>query len=107
GPTPGFARDLAPILEKHGVDVVFQGHAHDYERTSPIKGGRVDPKGVVYFLAGDGGAPLNKKALNEPWSAAFADRYGFLDVRVDERSFEVRAVGLDGRVFDRWRAEKR
>ena len=29
---------LAPIFEQYHVDVVFNGHDHDYERTQPING---------------------------------------------------------------------
>lgn len=30
-------RVLAPLLEKHGVDAVFSGHTHTYQRTRPLK----------------------------------------------------------------------
>jgi hypothetical protein len=39
---------IEPILVKHGVDVVFAGHEHFYERIKP-------QKGVYYFISGAGG----------------------------------------------------
>lgn len=30
-------RVLSPLLEKHGVNIVFCGHEHNYQRTRPIK----------------------------------------------------------------------
>lgn len=30
-------RALCPIFEKHGVDVVFSGHEHTYQRTMPLR----------------------------------------------------------------------
>lgn len=30
-------RVLAPLMEKHGVDAVFSGHTHTYQRTRPLK----------------------------------------------------------------------
>lgn len=74
-------RWLAPVFEKHGVDIVFSGHVHNYQRTFPMtfapsgpgaKKGEVDghwtldksyadqgkPKGVTYIVTGAGGAGL-------------------------------------------------
>ena len=36
---------LEPVLLKHGVNVVFTGHEHFYERLTP-------QKGVAYFIIG-------------------------------------------------------
>ena len=45
---------LAPIYDKHHVDVVLNGHDHAFERTKPIKAGR-DPAGdPVLQPAGQG-----------------------------------------------------
>lgn len=42
----------SPLFERHGVQFAFEHHDHTYKRTHPIRGGKVDPEGVVYF--GDG-----------------------------------------------------
>jgi len=78
------ARLLAPIFEKHRVDVVFSGHVHNYQRSRPLtfvpgqfdraKGLVVDGKwaldrdydgkkktkanGVIYLVTGAGGNKL-------------------------------------------------
>ena len=39
---------LEPLLLKYGVDVVFAGHDHFYERTKP-------QNGIYYFVIGSGG----------------------------------------------------
>ena len=39
---------LEPILVRHGVQVVFSGHEHIYERLRP-------QKGITYFISGSGG----------------------------------------------------
>lgn len=50
---------LVPLFEKYKVDLVFNGHTHQYERTKIIKGGVEDTaNGVLYVVAGGGGAPL-------------------------------------------------
>jgi MYXO-CTERM domain-containing protein len=43
---------LVPLFERYGVDLVFNGHDHHYERTDVTQTG-----GVVYIVAGGGGAP--------------------------------------------------
>ncbi len=43
---------LVPLLTRYGVDVVFNGHDHHYERTDPSQ-----TDGVLYVVAGGGGAP--------------------------------------------------
>jgi acid phosphatase type 7 len=30
-------RVLAPVFERHGVDIVFHGHEHNYQRTRPLR----------------------------------------------------------------------
>ena len=54
-------RDLVvPILERHGVQAVFSGHEHSYQRTLPIRerGSEHRRNGVTYFTTGGGGGGL-------------------------------------------------
>ena len=49
-------RVLIPLLEEHGVDLLFCGHVHDYERTWPLREGQVDEeRGVTYVQTGGAG----------------------------------------------------
>ncbi len=51
--------EIVPLLERHKVDIMFSGHNHLYERTKVIKGGVENTaEGVLYVVAGGGGAPL-------------------------------------------------
>lgn len=45
-----------PLFDRYGVDVVFSGHEHIYERTKPIKDLNPDEAGTVYIIAGSGGS---------------------------------------------------
>jgi len=51
---------LTPVLEAGGVQWVFNGHEHDYQRTCPIRQERcVEPgAGITYVITGGGGAGL-------------------------------------------------
>lgn len=51
--------DIVPLLEQYKVDIMFNGHNHQYERTKIIKGDIEDvANGTIYVVAGGGGAPL-------------------------------------------------
>ena len=52
GSTPSLRSALEPLFLKYGVDVVFSGHDHFYERTEP-------QKGIVYVVQG-GSAKLRR-----------------------------------------------
>jgi hypothetical protein len=43
-------------FEQYKVDMVFNGHAHVYERTCQMVGGKCQQGGVIYVTAGGGGA---------------------------------------------------
>jgi hypothetical protein len=65
----GVRAALAPLFDRFSVDLVVQGHNHQYERTDPIRGGRstmqapdgavVDASvaGTTYICCGSGGRP--------------------------------------------------
>ena len=53
-PSPGsrrYDRIIQDASQRYGVDLVLNGHDHFYERS-------IDDNGVMYVIAGGGGAPL-------------------------------------------------
>ncbi|MBP7686661.1 MAG: metallophosphoesterase [Thermoflexales bacterium] len=83
---------LAPIFEANQVDVVFNGHDHDYERTQSING-------VVYIVSGGGGASLYN-VTPQTFSAYVESAYHAVVVDVDGCALNLQAVKPDGTVFD-------
>ncbi|RID63107.1 hypothetical protein BRARA_E02133 [Brassica rapa] len=51
----GMMAEMEPLLYASGVDIVFTGHVHAYERTKRVNNGRSDPCGPVHITIGDGG----------------------------------------------------
>ncbi|KAG8499834.1 hypothetical protein CXB51_006483 [Gossypium anomalum] len=43
------------LLYKYGVDIVFNGHVHAYERSNRVYNYNLDPCGPVHITIGDGG----------------------------------------------------
>lgn len=97
------ARRLVPLYERHGVDIVWSGHIHSYERTWPLKGGKaVSPKkGVVYLVTGGGGGGLEKAGpVRAPISAKVYSGHHYCYVMVNGKTLRMDAYDLDNRLFD-------
>lgn len=93
GSDPAVRRDLVPLYEQFGVDVVFNGHDHDFER--------LESNGVTYYVTGGGGAPLYDMVAMLPESRVHAVTHHYLRVDASEKSFDVTAIDTDGNVLDR------
>lgn len=77
----GVREALAPLFDEFSVDLVVQGHNHQYERTNPIRSGRsgvqapdgstVRPEtdGTTYICVGSGGRPRYS------WQQGVTDRF--------------------------------
>ncbi len=84
--------DLEPVLIRQGVDLVFSGHDHAYERTRPISG-------VTYVLSGGGGKGLYPAGRSE-WTAFSKSTHHAVVVRIDGEHLSLEAVEPDGTVID-------
>jgi predicted phosphodiesterase len=101
-------RPLVPLLERLGVDLVFCGHVHDYERSWPIRDGRVDEeRGVVYVQTGGAGGWRESHAPARSWFTAHVRScHHFVLVSVCGASLDLKAYDEDGRLFDHWTRRK-
>lgn len=97
---------LAPLFETYGVQMVFNGHDHNYERTLPIKEGKVDDKGIVYIISGGGGRGRDfwnfwrKPGKKETWSAYFKEAYHVTYVEIRDTTLNLKAIREDGTIID-------
>jgi len=108
GSTPEVRDNLVPLFETYGVDAVFVGHDHHYERTCPILRDACSTtaaEGVVYYVTGGAGAPLYNVGSN--WFTAYSDsRNHLIRVEVDGNRAQIDAIGTDGQVFDQYTLEQ-
>ena len=87
-----------PIFEKYGVDLVFNGHDHDYERTKPIWQGEVNQdKGLTYVVVGAFFAPAYS-ASSDWWTEVShdGDVGNYSVVEVDGTNLHVIVYSGDG-----------
>ena len=94
GPNVALRVVLEPMLIRHGVDVVFSGHEHIYER---IK----EQKGIPYFIVGSSGQ-LRKGGVTPSaiTAASFADDQAFLVAVIAGPELSFQAISRTGAVVD-------
>lgn len=94
-------RDAWRLLQSSGVDVVLNGHDHDYERFAPQDAdGRADPRGIREFVVGTGGASLYDRVRPQPNAEAWENRtFGVLRLTLKSGSYEWRFVPIEGQHY--------
>ena len=95
-------RNLVGLYEKHNVDVVFNGHVHLYERTWPLRSGKIDrERGVIYLTSGGGGGKLDDVGPVPAWfKAQVRVDFHFCYVNIQGGQFELKAFDQRGCLFD-------
>jgi Calcineurin-like phosphoesterase len=131
-----FRRVVLPVLERHGVDLVFTGHSHIYERSMLLNGayaapntltgvifddgdgdpdgegaylksgGRKPNEGAVYVVTGHGGGKLNRLGTSRVMKRVIKD-FGSVLVDVNGDTLDARMIDREGEVRDRFRIVKR
>jgi hypothetical protein len=95
---------LAPLYEKHHVDLVFQGHDHAYGRTHKIAAEHiVDPSapGVIYVISVCGPKMYELHELHRELMAKVVERKQFFQiVEVSPQRLLFTAYSIDGAVAD-------
>jgi Calcineurin-like phosphoesterase/IPT/TIG domain len=92
---------VVPILERHGVQVVFNGHEHSYQRNYAIrKSTKVDPGiGTNYFTTGGGGAFLYD-AVQTGLVEVAKREYHYVRADVQATRITFRSIKMDGTTLD-------
>ena len=92
---------IVPILEKYRVDIVFNGHDHNYQRTCEILKNRCDKKGILYIVTGGGGKELYPVGAPQWFTEVQKSVYHFVVAEKDGCKLALKAVDLSGLVFDK------
>ena len=86
---------VEPIFIRHGVNVVFAGHEHFYERIKP-------QNGIYYFISGSGGK-LRKGDVKKDSSLtakAYDDDMSFMLIEIDDKQMHFQVVNRTGETVD-------
>jgi predicted phosphodiesterase len=85
---------LEPLFTKYGVNVVFSGHDHVYERIKP-------QKGIYYFVSGSAGQLRKGNMRPDDETAAYFDQdqsFMLVEVAGDDMFFQV--ISRTGKTVD-------
>jgi len=87
-------QNIIPLFEKYGVDIVFNGHEHNYERSLYHN--------IYYIVTGGGGAPLYKQTRTSPYSQLFIRAYHFCKLFVIDAQLIIEVYDIDSNLIDRF-----
>lgn len=114
-----------PIFDQYGVDIVLEGHTHDYQRSFPIKfnsnsqsnpiitdtnrNNYIDPAGQIHAIVGTGG--VNFHSLNSQKSfIAFqqSNRFGHLNIDIQNNGTNLigKFISNEGGILDQFTISK-
>jgi hypothetical protein len=117
-------RDLFhPLFDKYGVDLVLEGHVHNYERSYPIMYNPKDPStpvitscnehtydspyGQIYSIVGTGGVNLHGLSDKSPFVANQQDsKFGILDIQITDNKLLATFISNDGSTMDQFTITK-
>lgn len=98
------------IFDEAGVDMVFTGHNHLYERTAPIRGDKVvgEGEGPVFITTGAGGASQYPEELPSPdYIRFYKDKiYSFTLVDLAGDKLTLRQIDENEKVLDEYVIDK-
>lgn len=88
-----------PSFEKYGLTAVFENHNHAYKKTKPLKAGKIDPGGLIYF--GDGSWGTLPRQPKDYWylDKTFQTNCCFL-LELSPNQAKINALNLLGQQID-------
>jgi len=94
GPDLDLRNQLTPLLQAYGVNAVFSGHEHAYERIKP-------QNGIYYFIQGDSGKLEHHDFHRSPEMQTSFDRdRTFMLVEIDGDNLYFQTVARSGETVD-------
>lgn len=95
-------RRIQGLYEDLGIDLVIHGHLHIYERSHPVRDGRVVVQGgVVHLQVGGAGGNFEDFAPTPSWfNAKLAHGYHYVMAEVLGERLTLRMHDIEGRLRD-------
>ena len=100
--------EWGPIFDQAQVDLVLNGHDHDYERTKPMRDNQVRATpagGTIYIVSGGAGAELYE-AGTDFWTHVSSSIHSGATLRIRRELMEVNAFDETGAAVDSFTINK-
>jgi hypothetical protein len=106
---------LLPVIDRFGVDLVLNGHEHNYQRSHPVRflttrdawqeDRLISPRGTVHVITGGGGGfpyfwPPDGTEADWPFMKLFVGAFHAVDMEISATRLSLRAVSMSGKVID-------
>lgn len=88
----GIRELLAPLFERYGVNIVFMGHHHSYER--------ILVNGITYIVTAGGGATLYDLSQPELGSQVALKAHHFVVLDLEGEHLQGKTIDRGGKVID-------
>lgn len=114
-----------PIFDQYGVDIVLEGHTHDYQRSFPIKfnsnsksnptitdtnrNNYIDPAGQIYAIVGTGGVNFHSLSSQKSFMAfQQSNRFGHLNIDIQNNGTNLvgKFISNEGGIMDQFTISK-
>ncbi|MBN1871240.1 MAG: metallophosphoesterase [Candidatus Omnitrophica bacterium] len=89
-----FRESAIQLFEQYGVDIVFNGHAHSYERSFC--------NGIYYIVTAGAGAGLYSPSITNEYSQKYIKIHHFCMLYVDNNQILVDVVDKDLNIIDQF-----
>jgi 3',5'-cyclic AMP phosphodiesterase CpdA len=90
----GRRQSIMLLFKKYGVDIVFNGHDHDYERSLYHN--------IYYIVTGGGGTPLYDQARTSPYSQLFVKAHHFCKLSLVNNQLIIEAYDINSNLIDQF-----
>lgn len=99
-----------PLFDEYGVDLVLQGHNHEYSRSYPLKDGEItSSSGTVYVTTNTSGQKFNEKKDSQFYHKVHLQNrkqmYAAITVTGDKLIYQ--AYTVDGELVDEFELESK
>ncbi|ACT01845.1 purple acid phosphatase family protein [Paenibacillus sp. JDR-2] len=99
-------KQFVPVFDKYKVDLVLQGHNHEYARSYPMRNNKIvsDNEGTVYVVTNTSGQKFNEKKEDLFYQKVHFQNYKqmFAGIHVSGDTLSYKAYDADGKLLDQF-----
>lgn len=103
-------QEWAEVFDEFRVDLVLQGHNHEYSRSYPVHGGKVaaSGEGTVYVTINTAGQKFNEKKKDRFYHAVHFQngKQMFAGVTINGSTLIYQAYDVEGKLLDEFELEQ-